>query len=85
MRSSPGRVPTTADIPEILSRAWPASVTAVNLMSGFRKTGIHPLNPGCIKDREYAPLKGIADTSFDNTKDTLDSASTGNSIETHAP
>ena len=24
-------------------------------MSGFRKTGIHPLNPGYIKDRETAP------------------------------
>ena len=45
LRSSPGRVPTSEDIPNILSQAWPASMTAINFMSGFRKTGIYPLNP----------------------------------------
>ena len=85
VRSSPGRVPTTADIPKIISQAWPMSITAVNLMSGFRKTGIHPLNPGCIKDRELAPSKGIADSPPENFRDSVDSSSTANSIETHAP
>ena len=87
MRSSLGCVPTTADNPEILSQVWPLSITAVNLMSGFRKTGIHPLNPGCIKDRELAPSKGIVNTSVvEGAKDTLDSStSTANSVETHAP
>ena len=85
VRSSPGHVPTTADIPKIISQAWPMSITAVNLMSGFRKTGIHPLNPGCIKDRELAPSKGIADSPPENFRDSVDSSSTANSIETHAP
>ena len=42
VRSSPGHVPTTADIPKIISQAWPVSITAVNLMSGLRKTGYIP-------------------------------------------
>ena len=85
IRSSPGRVSTTADIPEILSEAWPASVTAINLMSRFRKNGIHPLDPGCIKDRECAPSKAITETSVGSVGEVDSSASTGNSIETHAP
>ena len=48
IRSSEGHIPTTENIPKIVAEAWPKSVTPVNLMSGFRKTGIHPLNPGCI-------------------------------------
>ena len=59
IRSSEGRVPTTEDIPKIVAEAWPKSVTPVNLMSGFRKTGIHPLNPGCIHDRVTAPSSAI--------------------------
>ena len=87
LRSSPGRVPTTEDIPYLLSQVWPRSVTAINLMSGFRKTGIFPLNPGCIRDRECAPSTAIAaDTSFESSLECLDtSASTENSVETHAP
>ena len=49
--SSAGHVPTTDDKPFIVSAAWPKRLTPINLMSGYRKTGIHPLNPGYIKDR----------------------------------
>lgn len=28
-------------------------------MSGFKKTGIYPLDPGCIQDRMLAPSKAI--------------------------
>ena len=55
LRSSEGRVPTSEDIPVILSEAWPKSMTPVNLMSGFRKSGIHPLNPSYIHDLVFAP------------------------------
>jgi hypothetical protein len=55
LRSSEGRVPTSEDIPVILSEAWPKSVTPVNLMSGFRKSGIHPLYPCYIHNRAFAP------------------------------
>ena len=55
LRSSEGCVPTSEDIPAILSEAWPKSVTPVNLMSGFRKSGIHPLNPSYIHNRVFSP------------------------------
>lgn len=57
VRSSDGHVPTSGDIPKIIAEAWPKSLTPVNLMSGFRKTGIHPQNPGCIHDRVASPSK----------------------------
>ena len=55
LRSSEGRVPTSEDILIILSEAWSKSMTPVNLMSGFRKSGIHPLNPSYIYDQVFAP------------------------------
>ena len=55
LRSSEGRVPTSEDIPAILSEAWSKSMTPVNLMSEFRKSGIHPLNPSYIHERVFAP------------------------------
>ena len=55
VRSSEGRVPTSEDIPAILSEAWPKSITPVNHMSRFRKSGIHPLNPSYIHDRLLLP------------------------------
>ena len=30
-----------------------------NIMSGFRKCGIHPLNPGVIDDRQTAPSQAV--------------------------
>ena len=55
IRSSDRCVPTSQDIPVVLEEAWPKSLTPVNLMSGFRKTEIHPLNPSYIHDRVFAP------------------------------
>ena len=48
---------TTADISSLVAEAWPLSLTPVNIMSGFKKTGIFPLNPGASTDRELAPSK----------------------------
>ena len=95
MRSSPGRVPTTEDIPSILTEAWPKALTPLNLMSDFRKTGIHPLNQGCIQDRQCAPSKAIeeerppenlVEKSVEiETTNANTSGSTASSMETHAP
>ena len=46
-----GRVVTDQDIPDLVAEAWPVSVTPVNLMSGFKKCGIYPLNPSEVEDR----------------------------------
>ena len=86
IRSSEGRVPTTEDIPKIVAEAWPKSVTPVNLMSGFRKTGIHPLNPGCIHDRVTAPSSVTVDSETSEVPSSvtgpLDTSGSANSLET---
>jgi len=46
-----GRVVTDQDIPDLVAKAWPVSVTSVNLMSGFKKCRIYPLNPSEVEDR----------------------------------
>ena len=39
--------------------AWSNSMTPVNIMSGFRKAGAYPRNPGVIDDRQVAPSFGV--------------------------
>lgn len=55
----PGRVVTTENIASLLAAAWTQALTPVNIMSGFKKCGIYPLNPGEVKDRQIAPSKGV--------------------------
>ena len=71
VKSSVGRVPTTDDIPFIVSEAWPKRSTSINLMSGFRKTGIHPSRmyqqqrdtPCLVCDHDPLTSTSDADTS----------------------
>ena len=35
------------------------SVVPLNILSGFKKCGIHPLNPGEVKDGQLAPAKAV--------------------------
>ena len=53
----PGQVITTDVLASLLAQAWPESLTPINVMSGFRKCGIYPLNPGEISDRQLAPSR----------------------------
>ena len=55
----PGQVITTNAIASLVHQAWYSSFTAVNILSGFRKCGIHPLNPGEVSDRQLAPSKAV--------------------------
>ena len=50
--SNPGRVITTENIASLVGEAWPHSVTPVNIMSGFKKSGVYPLNPGVVSDHQ---------------------------------
>ena len=50
-----GRAITEADLACLVGQAWPLALTPSNLMSGFCKSGIYPLNPGRIVDRHMAP------------------------------
>ena len=54
-----GRVITSEVIASLVAEAWPHSFTALNIMSGFKKTGACPLNPGEISDRVSAPSKSV--------------------------
>ena len=55
MASNPGCVITSEKLSSLLASSWPQSVTVLNIMAGFKKTGIHPLNPSEISDRQIAP------------------------------
>ena len=55
----PGRVITTDKLAFLVAEAWPDSFTAVNIMSGFKKCGVYPLNPGVVTDRQTAPSKAL--------------------------
>ena len=50
---------TTDIIASLIRSAWPSSHTPVSIMSGFKKSGVYPLNPGAIDDRELAPSKAF--------------------------
>ena len=52
-----GRVVTSEVIASLLAVAWPQALTPVNIMAGFKKCGVYPLNPGEITDRDVAPSK----------------------------
>ena len=45
LAAHPGRVITTEVIAAFLGKAWLLSVTPVNVMAGFKKSGSYPLNP----------------------------------------
>lgn len=55
----PGRVVTTDKLASLVAEAWPNSFTAVNVLSGFKKSGVYPLNPGQVTDRQLAPSKAL--------------------------
>ena len=42
-----------------VAEALTNSLTPLNILSGFKKCGIHPLNPGEVKDRQLAPSKAV--------------------------
>ena len=55
MMENPGRVITSESIAGLVGEAWVHSITPVNILSGFRKSGIFPLNPSEVSDRMLAP------------------------------
>ena len=69
LAANPGRVITTEVIASILGKAWPASFTPVNIMSGFKKSGAFPLNPGEVTDRHLAPSKSLYEQKSPMTED----------------
>ena len=55
LQKNPGRIITSDVIALLVGEAWPQALTPLNIMGGFRKCGIYPLNPGAVTDRQLAP------------------------------
>lgn len=59
MSKNPGRVVTEDLIASLVSEAYVASFTPIYIMKGFKKTGVWPINPGEVTDRQFAPAKAF--------------------------
>ena len=55
----PGRVVTADILAALVGQAWPRSFNPLNAMSGFRKCGIQPFNPGEVSDRAFTVSRGV--------------------------
>jgi hypothetical protein len=64
---NPGRVVTAHSIAGLVGEAWPRVFTPINIMSGFKKSGIYPFNPGEVSDRMLAPAKAVRKHQGDET------------------
>ena len=42
-----------------MGEAWPLALSPSNLIAGFCKSGIYPLNPGRISDHELGPSRAF--------------------------
>ncbi|XP_003391501.1 PREDICTED: uncharacterized protein LOC100640141, partial [Amphimedon queenslandica] len=62
---NPGRVITPDLLSSLVSEVWPVSVTHLNIMSGFRKSGLFPFNPSVVNDR-LGPSKVFKEESKSN-------------------
>ena len=80
MRQHPNQVITTDVLASVVAQAYLTSFTPVNILSGFKKTGVYPFNPSVVDDRQLAPS-----TAFQTEKPiptgTADEASCGSSSE----
>ena len=69
LAANPGRVITSDKLASLIADAWPLSLTTLNIMSGFKKTGIYPINPSEVTDRQLAPSKLFEQPSTKSSQD----------------
>ena len=60
---------TSDKLASLVAEAWPLSLTPLNIMAGFKKTGIYPINPSEVNDRQLAPSKPFQKPSTENSQD----------------
>lgn len=53
MKNHPGRTYSIYDISGVLGDVYPLAFSTGNILSGFRCTGIYPLNPNIFPDNEF--------------------------------
>ena len=56
MKRNPGLSVTKYEVAQLTSTPYLRALSAENLISAFRKTGIHPFNNKVITDSQVAPL-----------------------------
>jgi hypothetical protein len=74
--ANPGTVITSEVIASLVGETWAQSATPVNILSGFKKCVISPLNPSEIYDRMLAPF-----TALNASSDSATSATPTFSVE----
>ncbi|XP_036149238.1 uncharacterized protein LOC118647803 [Monomorium pharaonis] len=55
MHNNPGKTMTIYDLPGIVKDSLPLALNPSNIMSGFRKSGIWPLNKDIFQKHDFAP------------------------------
>lgn len=55
MYNNPGKTMTIYDLPGIVKDSLPLALNPSNIMSGFRKSGIWPLNEDIFQEHDFAP------------------------------
>lgn len=60
----PGRVITTEGLAFLVGEGWPPSLTPVNIMSGFKKCGVSPINPRAVIDRYLSVFYTVLHLNF---------------------
>ncbi|XP_023312440.1 uncharacterized protein LOC111692606, partial [Anoplophora glabripennis] len=55
LRNNPGKTLTIYDIPKIVADSLPVAQTSINIVNGFRKTGIFPYNANIFGEDEFSP------------------------------
>ena len=55
MRSNPGKTVTIWQIAELTGRAFTSAASPTNIISGFRSTGIFPLNTDIFTEEDFLP------------------------------
>ena len=81
LTAHPGRVVTSDKVASLVAETWLLSLSPLNIMSGFKKTGIYPINPSEVTDRQIAPSKLFQQSQMESSKDSSVSDSpTSNSL-----
>ena len=65
MRENKGKTMTIYEIPVLVGKAFPRAMTPVNIQSGFRVSGIYPLDRNIFTDDEFLP-SDVTDRPLNN-------------------
>lgn len=79
MLSNPGRTVTIYNIPSFVSTIMSQAFSQSNILSGFRKTGIHPYNPNIFTDEDFL-CSAVTDKEMTGELQDLEASSADSSL-----